>query len=163
MFFKSSCWAATAGLSLLLACPSGAQSLSDQDRKFIEDAAKGGMQEVHMGHLAVDHGSSAAVKNFGQRMIDDHSKASGELTALAKRKGVTLPPDNPSDVPAQLSAKTGADFDREYAKMMVEDHQKDVSEFQKEAKQGSDPDVKARASKTLPTLQSHLNQAKTLK
>jgi putative membrane protein len=143
--------------------PAQAADLSSQDRKFIEEAAKGGMMEVHMGHMAVEHGMSAAVKSFGQRMVTDHGKANDELTALAKKKGITLPPDDPKMAESSsLAKKNGADFDRAYAKDMVEDHQKDISEFEKEASSGSDPDVKSWASKTLPTLRSHLTEAKAL-
>ena len=62
----------------------------------------------------------------------------------------------------KLSAMSGADFDRAYAKMMLKDHEKDVSEFEKQSTKGTDPDVKAFASKTLPTLQEHLTMARAL-
>jgi len=137
-----------------------AQSLSSQDRSFLQDAAKGGMREVHMGHLAMEHGSSQAVKDLGQRLVTDHTKGSEEVTALAKKKGVTLPSDTNPSMP--LAKKTGADFDREFAKDMVEDHQKDIMAFEKEAASGSDPDVKNFASKTLPTLREHLSIAQSL-
>jgi len=141
----------------------GADNLSAQDRKFMEDAAKGGMKEVHMGHLGMEKGMSQGVKSFSQRLINDHSKANEELTALAKKKGVTLPADDPRMVSSMpLAKQTGADFDKAFAKDMVEDHQKDVAAFEKEASSGSDPDLKNWASKTLPTLRAHLSDAQAL-
>jgi len=147
----------------LVASSAFAQNLSSQDRSFMMDAAKGGMMEVDLGHMAVDKGTDPAVKKFGQRMITDHSKANGELMDLAKRKGVTLPADNPNAASSMSFAKkTGPAFDKGYAKDMVEDHQKDIAEFEKEAKSGTDPDVKSWAQNTLPTLRSHLTDAQSL-
>ena len=141
----------------------GADNLSAQDRKFMEDAAKGGMKEVHMGHLGMEKGMSQGVKTFSQRLINDHTKANEELIALAKKKGVALPPDDPNMVSSMpLAKKSGADFDKAFAKDMVEDHQKDIAAFEKEASSGSDPDVKNFASKTLPTLRAHLADAQAL-
>jgi len=140
-----------------------ADSLSAQDRQFMEEAATGGMMEVHLGHLAVERGMSQAVKNFGQRMVTDHGKGSNELKALAKQKGVSLPAEEPKMAASTRLAKlSGADFDKAYARDMVEDHQKDIAAFEKEAASGSDPDVKSWASKTLPTLRSHLTEAQAL-
>jgi putative membrane protein len=155
-------WGAGAALVLLMTQAAAAQSLSSEDRKFMEDAAKGGMMEVHMGQMGLKHGDSSGVKSFSQRLIDDHSKGNRELQALAQKKGVTLPVDNPSDMPKGLEAKSGAAFDREFAANAVEDHQKDIKEFEQEAKSGSDPDVKNWATKTLPTLQAHLDAARAL-
>ena len=141
----------------------GADNLNAQDRKFMEDAAKGGMKEVHMGHLGMEKGMSQGVKTFSQRLINDHTKANDELTALAKKKGVTLPADNPNAVSSMpVAKKSGADFDKAFAKDQVEDHQKDIAEFEKEVSSGSDPDVKNFASKTLPTLKAHLADAQAL-
>src|ERR1700722_8020122 len=71
-----------------------AQQLSAQDRTFMEDAAKGGMREVQMGHLGIERGQSQAVKGFSQRLINDHNMANQELAKLAKQKGVLLPGDD---------------------------------------------------------------------
>ena len=112
--------------------------------------------------MGQEKGSSQGVKSFSQRLIDDHTKANNELKTLAEQKGVTLPPDNPSAVSKNLSSKTGSAFDQEFAKMAVADHQKDIAAFEKEASAGSDPDVKAWATNTLPTLRAHLDAAKAL-
>lgn len=140
-------------------------SLGSADRKFVMEAAMGGMAEVELGRLAAERGSSDAVKQFGQRMVDDHSRANSELTQIASGKGITLPTGLDAKHQAlmtKMSALSGAAFDRAYAKEMVKDHNKDVAEFQREATRGADPDVKAFAQKTLPTLQEHLQMARSL-
>jgi len=132
------------------------------DQQFMMKAAQGGLAEVEMGKLAKDHASSQNVKDFGQNMVDDHSKANDELKDLASKKNVTLPTDVDAKDKAtmdRLSALNGAAFDKAYMRHMVSDHKKDISEFQKEASSGSDTDVKSWASKTLPTLQHHLQMA----
>jgi putative membrane protein len=139
-----------------------AQQPSAQDRTFMEDAAKGGMHEVHMGHLGIERGQSQAVKGFAQRLINDHNMANQELATLAKQKGVLLLGDDAKMISMPLATKSGADFDKEFARAMIEDHQKDISAFEKEASSGNDPDVKNWASKTLPTLRAHLAEAQAL-
>ncbi len=132
------------------------------DRLFITNAAKGGLAEVQLGQLASDKGTSAEVKQFGQRMVSDHSKANDELKSLAQSKNITLPSDLDAKDKAlhdRLSKMSGEAFDRAYMQHMLADHKKDVSEFRKESSSGKDPDVKAWASKTLPTLEEHLKMA----
>ncbi|HEX7312840.1 MAG TPA: DUF4142 domain-containing protein [Pyrinomonadaceae bacterium] len=129
------------------------------DHKFAMEAAMGGMMEVELGKVAAEKGASDEVRQFGQRMVDDHSKANAELTQLASGKGMTLPsapdPKHQAEM-RKLSALSGEKFDKEYVKMMLKDHKKDVSDFQKEANGGMDPDLKAFAASTLPTLREHL-------
>ena len=136
--------------------------LAHKDKKFIEDAAQGGMAEVQLGQLAAQKAQSPEVKNFGQRMVDDHGKANDQLKQLASSKGVALPTDLDHSAKREhdkLSKMNGDDFDREYMKHMVSDHKKDVKDFADEAKSGKDADVKNFASQTLPTLQEHLQLA----
>jgi len=95
-------------------------------------------------------------------MVDDHSKANDDLKTLAKNKNLTLPTDlDPKDAALKdrLSKLSGPAFDRAYMSAMLRDHRKDVSEFRMESNNGKDPDVKAFASKTLPTLEDHLKLA----
>jgi putative membrane protein len=135
------------------------------DKKFMRDAAQGGMAEVELGKLATEKASSDDVKRFGQRMVDDHSKANDELKQIASSEGVTLPDTlNAKDkaLKVRLSKLSGENFDRAYMESMVKDHKKDVADFQKESASGSDPQVKQFASKTLPTLQDHLQQAQSI-
>lgn len=137
--------------------------LERADRTFVDHAAQGGMAEVALGKLAVVRAGNAQVKSFGQRMIDDHGKANEELKALLQSKGVQLPAesDRSHDRDAnRLGKLEGADFDREYMKHMVSDHEKDVKDFEKASRDARDADVKAWAAKTLPTLQQHLEQAR---
>lgn len=132
---------------------------ASQDVKFAMEAAMGGMEEVELGRLAAEKGASDEVRQFGRMMVDDHSKANQELTQLASSKGMTLPtaldPKHQEDV-RKLSALSGEAFDRAYVKMMVKDHKQDVGEFQKQSTRGADPELKAFAARTLPTLQEHL-------
>jgi len=136
--------------------------VSAADKKFMTEAAQGGMEEVELGRLAAANGSDPDVKSFGQRMVDDHTKANDQLKQVAQSKGVTLPTDmtkSQHNDMNKLSKMTGADFDKAYMKMMVKDHKKDVAEFKKESKSGKDADVKSFASTTLPTLEEHLKMA----
>jgi putative membrane protein len=151
-------------LSLGVAAQSSSNSaqLSSSDKMFMNKAAQGGMAEVQLGQLATQNGQSDDVKKFGQRMVDDHSKANDQLKSLASQKGVTLPTDlNAKDkaLKDRLSKLSGAQFDRAYIQAMVKDHKEDIAEFQKEANGGKDSDVKNWASQTLPTLQDHLKMA----
>ena len=143
----------------------GMGNMNAKDRDFVMDAAMGGMMEVELGRVAAQQGMSDAVKQFGQRMVDDHSKANTELMSLASSKGITLPTELDAkhrEHVTKLSSMTGAEFDRAYAKMMVSDHKKDVGEFEKQSTRGMDADLKAFASKTLPTLKEHLQMAQAL-
>jgi len=161
---------AALGALFLFASPMPAQNastttgtkLDSADHRFVTEAAEGGMAEIEMGKLATEKASSSDVKQFGQRMVDDHTKANDELKSLASQKGLTLPAGIGSKNEAEknrLSKLSGAEFDREYIKHMVTDHKKDVAEFQKAANSAKDSDLKDFASKTLPTLQEHLKLA----
>lgn len=139
-----------------------ANRMTSADSNWVTKVAQGGMAEVELGKLAQSQGASDAVKDFGKRMVDDHSKANDELTQIAQSKNITLPNSLDSKSQAtkdRLSKLSGADFDRAYIADMVKDHRADVAEFKKEAIGGSDPEVKAFAAKTLPTLEEHLKQA----
>lgn len=144
-----------------------AQGQMNADKQWATKAAGGGMAEVKLGQLAQDHAASQQVKDFGQRMVDDHSKANDQLKSIASNKGISLPSDmDPKDqaVYTRLSSLHGAAFDRAYMNDMVKDHKTDIAEFQKESQSGSDPDLKQFATSTLPTLQKHLQMAEmTLK
>jgi putative membrane protein len=126
-------------------------SLSVKDKTFMKKAARGGMMEVAMGRLAEQNAKSEDVKSFGKRMVTDHSKANDELKSIAEKKGVKLPTKEPS---SKWSS------DKTYMEIMVKDHEKDLAEFQEEAKTGSDPDVKKFAEGTAKVVQEHLDLAK---
>jgi len=138
--------------------------LSSADRDFVMNAAKGGKAELELGNLASQNASNPAVKQFGQRMVSDHSEANTRLQQIAQQKGLTLPDELPNDAKQlkdQLTAEKGAQFDHTYMQNMVQDHQKDVAEFQQEADSGQDPDIKNFAATTLPVLKQHLQLAQT--
>ena len=129
---------------------------------FMRTAAMDGLAEVEHGRLAIERGASADVKQFAQRMVDDHSKAGEELKSLATQKHVTLPTDLDQKHRAmqdKLAKLKGEAFDKAYMSHMVIAHQQAVALFQREAKGGKDPDVKAWAAKTLPVLQEHYKSA----
>ena len=129
------------------------------DAKFVLAAANGGMAEVILGKLAKEKAVNAKVKDFGAMMVKDHSKANNELKALAKSKGITLPDaidKEEQKVKDELSAKSGADFDKAYVKNMIDDHKADIKEFEKAIKNLKDMDLKAFAVKALPMLKMHL-------
>jgi len=140
-------------------------TISAKDKNFIIEAAVGGMEEVELGRLATQKGSSDAVKQFGQKMVDDHSAANAELTELAKSKSLSVPAEldakHKAEV-AKFSKLSGAAFDKAYSKAMLDDHNKDVAAFEQQSVSGTDPDLKAFAAKTLPTLKTHLEMAKAL-
>ena len=139
--------------------------LSDSDYRFLEKAARGGIEEVELGQLAQQKGVSQAVKSFGERMVADHKKANDELKQIAQKKGATFPAEMSHKENSRmhsLQKATGADFDKTYAREMIKDHRHDVKEFQDAAKNTNDPDLKAFAQKTLPTLQEHLRLAESM-
>jgi putative membrane protein len=135
------------------------------DHRFAAGAAFGGIAEVKLGELAQDKASSDAVKAFGKRMADDHKKVGDELKDVATKENISLPQTlSKSDQATYdgLSKLSGVQFDHAYVQAMVEDHEKDVSEFKKEASTGQVPSLKKFASQTLPTLEDHLKHAREL-
>ncbi|NID15498.1 DUF4142 domain-containing protein [Luteibacter yeojuensis] len=153
--------------AVTLAQASGAPSkvAASADTAFVRKASAGGLAEVALGQLAASQGSSAGTKAFGERMVKDHTAANEELKGIASSKNMTVSPAlmaRDKETAAKLGKKSGAEFDKAYAKMMVADHEEDVVLFTKEANEGKDPELKAFAAKTLPTLKEHLDMAKKL-
>jgi putative membrane protein len=136
--------------------------LSFADRTFATKAAAGGQAEVTLGRLATEKAGSQQVRQFGEQMVTDHSEANQELQAIAEQQNLTLPstPD-PASVSTEqrLQASSGAAFDSAYSRDMVQDHQQDIADFQKESSSGQDPALKAFAQKYLPVLRHHLQMA----
>ncbi len=124
------------------------------------------MTEVQLGKLAQEKSKNQRVKHFGEMMVQDHSKAGDELKGLASKKNVTLPADLSEDHKkhkADLSKKSGKDFDKSYMDMMVDGHQNAIDAFEKTSNNTKDADVKAWVDKILPTLRVHLDSAKAIK
>ena len=152
-----------AALASLLLSGCGAPSTSD----FVQKAAMSDMYEVQAGKLAAEKGKSDAVKQFGQKMVDAHTKTTDELTGILKTKDIKVDPPTKLDAKNQkliddLNSATADNFDKAYAKQQVDAHQEAVALFKKYAASGDNPDVKQFAEKTLPTIQHHLDEAKKL-
>jgi len=140
------------GVATAQETPAGkSSSVSAKDKTFMKKAARGGMMDVAMGRLAEQKAQSEDVKSFGKRMVTDHSKANDELKKIAAQKNVKLPAKEPT---------VSWSSDKAYMDMMVKDHEKDLAEFQEEAKSGSDADVKKFAEDTAKVVQEHLDLAK---
>ena len=123
------------------------------------------MLEVELGKLAQKNGMSTLVKDFGKMMETDHTKANDELKNLAQAKNITLPTMMSNDnqkMYNDMMAMKGADFDKHYVDHMVDDHEDDVEMFRKTSMNAADPDIKAFAAKTLPTLEMHLQKIKEI-
>jgi putative membrane protein len=141
-------------------------NVKEDDSDFMIKAANGGMMEVEAGKLAQQNAASPDVKDFGARMIADHTKAGDELKAMATAKNVVLPATLGEDEQKHLNDMTkmkGADFDKHYIDMMVKDHDKTVSMFEDAAKNANDADVRTWASNILPTLKEHDVAVKAIK
>ena len=142
-----------------------ATPLAAADTGFVMKAANGGMMEVQLGNYAQQNAANQRVKDFGGMMVRDHSQANDELKSIVSNKSVTLSTAVMGDEKGhmdKLMKKTGKDFDKAYMEMMVEDHKKDISEFEKAEKNVMDADVKAWVSKTLPVLRTHLDSAQAI-
>lgn len=141
-----------------------ADTLAKADQEFFTKAAAGGMYEVEAGKLAESKGQGPAVKSFGSMLVKDHGAANDELKALAAKKSVTLPATVPADKQKKLDALGKAkDFDKEFVHQVgLNDHKTDIALFEKTSKDAKDPDVKAFAAKTLPTLKAHYEHAQGL-
>lgn len=153
-------WLALAGLA-----QADDQKNKDSDHDFMKKAAMGGLKEIRFGSLAAELGASDRVRQFGRRMVEDHTAADKELQALAKSKGVELPSKMEKADASELdklSKMKGAEFDRKYMKDMVKDHEEDVELFEKMAKDAKDPDLRQFAAKTLPTVRKHLEMARDI-
>lgn len=141
-----------------------AKVMTDSPDEFMIAAAEGGMVEVETSKAILPKTQNAEIKKFAQMMVSDHTKAGAELKALAAKKNVTLPPDAGSrkDDIDGFKKTDAADWDATYVDMMVDDHESTVEAFEEQAAGSSDPDVKAFAAKTLPTLKGHLEQIKAI-
>src|SRR3954470_8338422 len=141
------------------------QKLSAKDKSFAQEAAMGGMAEVELGKLAQQNAQSDDVKQFGARMVQDHSNANQQLMPILSAMDVTVPQQLDTEhrkTHDRLSKMRGAEFDRAYMRDMVQDHEKDVKKFRQEAEHGNDPTLKSFAQTTLPVLEQHLKMSQDL-
>ncbi|MBI2689352.1 MAG: DUF4142 domain-containing protein [Acidobacteria bacterium] len=152
-----------AGVLLFGLATARAEDATAQDRSFVEEAARGGMKEVHMGKLGLQKAHSFRVKAFAKRLVDDHTKANMELTAYAKRKGISLPADDPNVATSTvLASMSGNEFDQAFTKAMIDDHKHDIEFFEKAASASDDTELKTWAANKLLALRSHLQAAQDL-
>lgn len=141
-------------------------AVKEDDSEFVVKAGSGGMMEVQAGQLAQQKAVNPRVKAFGDMLVADHTKAGEELKAVASSKNLAVPgslgEDHQSHI-NDLQKKAGAEFDKDFMSMMVDDHKKDISAFEDAANNAKDADIKAFAAKTLPTLRTHLDSAQAIK
>ena len=138
-------------------------TVDSKTQEFADEAATGGMMEVALGNMAQEKANSSAVKEFALQMVTDHTQAGDELKALAQEKSIVLPgsmTDKQQRSVDKLSELSGDEFDKEYMKMMVKDHEKDVKTYEKASENVTDTELQDFAAKTLPTLKEHLQHAK---
>jgi putative membrane protein len=130
----------------------------NMDSRFAMEAAQGGLAEVSMARVALERAANPDVKQFAQRMIDDHTKANGELMQIAQSKNMTLPTGPNAKqraTQARMETLSGTQFEREYLRHEMKDHDKTVKLFERESTNGTDADLQALAARTLPTLHEH--------
>jgi len=155
------------GAALIGALPAATAAPNDQskqDQAFVDEAARGGKMEVDLGRLAEQNASDAKVKQFGARMVQDHTRLNSELGAVAKSIGLIIPTALSADQLAEyakLSKLSGPKFDKAYMDLMVSDHTGDLAAFQKEEAATQDPKLKRAIAKAIPIIQEHLNMAKS--
>ncbi len=144
----------------------GGIAVVEDDAEFATKSAAAGMAEVELGKLALTKSTNAQVKEFATMMVSDHGKANEELMAIAAAKNITLPTTLDEDHQKMwndLNGKAGADFDKKYVDDMVDGHKKVLDLMEKQAKDGTDADLKAFAAKTAPVVKAHLDMIKRIK
>lgn len=156
--------AALAAFSLLMGL--AVAQPSAMDRKFVRMASMGNHTESQLGKLALRKGHTADIRDFGARMISDHGNAQQQLVRAAQGKGYPLPmrmmPEG-MRMQTRLQRMGGAQFDHAYRQAMIEDHQKDIADYERESRRGKDPAIRAYATKTLPILREHLRMIQRAK
>jgi len=156
--------AALSILAAVVAWTSGALAADKASQKFVTEAIQGNLAEIAVGKLAQQKGQSDGVRSFGAQLVSDHTATNDKAMSVAQSMGVS-PPSEPNKkqkaVYDRLSKLSGENFDREFAKAMVDDHKNDIREFEKEAKKKNDPAAEF-ANQTLPTLRKHLEMAQSL-
>ncbi len=143
----------------------GADAQTAADKNFLVEAASGGLMEVQLGKYVQANAASPAVKNFAKMMAEDHTKADSMLTTIATVKGIAVP-----NIPGEkhqhhineLTKKKGKELDKDYMKLMVDDHEEDIKKFEEAANNAQDTDIRKFAAETLPVLKKHLEEAKKI-
>lgn len=132
---------------------------SMQDRAFVHDALEGGMAEIQLGQLAATKGSSPDVKQFGQKMVEDHTKLGDQMKQVAQQIGAKTPKGlskKDEALVAKLQSLNGQDFDNAYIEAMVKDHKKDAANFQQEAGNTQNQQLKQAVQQGSQVIDQHL-------
>lgn len=159
------CCVAVGSTALIFASPAKAQA-TDQDKQFLTQASQGNYDEIQLGKLAEEKASNPAVKEFGQRMVTDHTKLTEKMKPYADEWGIAPPtalsPDAQNEY-NKLQGLSGHDFDKEYISDMVSDHTKDLDAFNKEVKDTKDAKFKVSVEQGKSVVAAHKNMAYDLK
>lgn len=137
-----------------------------ESSEFLVRALDGGMMEVALGNVAAQKGQSDGVKRFGAMMVADHGAANEKIRSLASMRTVTLPAgtsDEKTKMINEIIEKRGSDFDKKYINMMVDDHQKDIREFESALDKVKDSSVQTFIRETIPVLKKHLDSCTAIK
>lgn len=138
----------------------------EDDSEFLVDQAEINLAEIEIGKLAQTKSTNPEVKKFGKMLVDEHTKSASEVSALAKAKNFTLPTSITEDGKEEykkLNEKSGLDFDKKFADMMIDGHEKAIDKLKKASEKATDQDVKLWASNNIAGLTAHLEHAKMLK
>jgi putative membrane protein len=131
---------------------------ADRENEFVKEAAHGSMMEIELGKLASEKATSEKVKEFGQLMVKDHTKASEELKQIAKNNNIEIPESMSEDHRESINEfnqLSNDEFDREFMSKMIEAHEKDIEKFEEAAQENENEQIRQWAEKTLPTLKEH--------
>ena len=132
------------------------------DASFVQQAASANMMEVQLGQTAQSRASNQAVKQFGLRMVNDHTNLENQLATLATSNGLVLQQKLNSkhqDQVNKLNKLSGQAFDSAYINQMVMDHQEDIANFTTQSRSAKSAAVRSLATNALPVLQQHLSLA----
>ena len=142
-----------------------AGSLTDSERKFVQNAAQGSAEDYQLAKLASDKATDRKVRMFARRMMSDHERLDKALAKLAQEKGISLKNSNPTgtDEYQDLAKESGSNFDKDFIGQMVDDHEDTVKMFEDMANNALSPSVQALTAAFLPCLLGHYDRAKALK
>ncbi|MEX2485382.1 MAG: DUF4142 domain-containing protein [Brumimicrobium sp.] len=135
---------------------------SEKDAQFIVNAAEINLKQIHLGQLAQKNGKADHIKELGKMLEKEHTTSLTDLTALAKRKSISipsLPTDNSTEAYLELNKKTGKDFDKAYANKMVREHKDAIETFEDASEDCSDDDIRKWAITNLPHMKNHLDRS----
>ena len=138
----------------------------EDDSEFLVDATEINLEEIEIGKLAQTKSTNPEVKKFGKMLVDEHTKSAADVKAIADSRNFSLPTsitEEGKDQYDKLNEKTGVDFDKKFADMMVDGHEKAIDKFKKASENATDQEIKTWASNNVSTLTAHLQHAKQLK